>query len=364
MELAEFQAKLTREEERLLGVTGGISSTAEDHLKSELLEKLNQMAQTRNEIRYAEQQMESIKRRLDKLGEDHARWLEQKEQAGGRRKELKAKLEEAVQRIEEVRTRYVDVTHALKNKQAQVDELQGTVRKWEQRIDALVSRRDTMVEMQNDYDGFMHGVKEVLKAKNRPDGLRGIHGAVAELVKVPAKVEIAIETALGGALQHVVVGSEAEGREAISFLKRRQLGRATFLPLDVIRGRTVPDGERKILGSTPGFVGLGVDLISFDETYRPIFSSLLGHVVIAETLEDANRLAAKGQYRYRVVTLEGDVVNPGGSMTGGSQQKKTTSLLGRQRLIDEMGAEIRNTEAGLETLKRTLPGSSTILRQI
>lgn len=121
--------------------------------------------------------------------------------------------------------------------------------------------------------------------------------------------------------------------------------------MDVIRGRTVPDGERKILGSTPGFVGLGVDLISFDETYRPIFSSLLGHVVIAETLEDANRLAAKGQYRYRVVTLEGDVVNPGGSMTGGSQQKKTTSLLGRQRLIDEMGAEIRNTEAGLETLK-------------
>lgn len=100
-----------------------------------------------------------------------------------------------------------------------------------------------MREMANDYDGFIHGVKEVLKAKDRNE-LRGIRGAVAELMKVPAHVETAMETALGGALQHIVVDSEGNAREAIAFLKRRQLGRATFLPLDVIRGRSIQESEK------------------------------------------------------------------------------------------------------------------------
>ena len=224
----------------------------------------------------------------------------------------------------------------------------------------LISRRDTMKEMANDYDGFQQGVKEVLKAKTRKD-LRGIRGAVAELVKVPANVEVAIETALGGALQNIIVETEADGREAIAFLKRRQMGRATFLPMNVIRGRSISDHESQTLKSSKGFVGIAVDLVSFDSTYTNIFSSLLGNVVVAESLEDANHIAAKAQYRYRVVTLEGDVVNPGGSMTGGSLQKKSTNLLGRQRQIEELDAEIATSEGQLSGLRSQ---SSSLKREI
>ncbi|WP_281887691.1 chromosome segregation protein SMC [Paenibacillus sp. YYML68] len=348
--LAVTQGQLKAEEDRLLGVAGGTSSAEEDRLKGELLEVLNGTANARNEARYAEQQLEALSRRLDRLGEEHRRWRDQEASIVARKAALEKRLEKAVAGIEEVRNRYIQVSQGAKAKQSVAEEAQVAVRRWEQKLDALVSRRDTMLEMANDYDGFMHGVKEVLKAKGRGE-LRGIRGAVAELVKVPAHVEVAMETALGGALQHVVVASEADGREAIGFLKRRQLGRATFLPHDVIRGRSVPEQEQRSLQGMDGFVGIAVELVQFEETYRNIISSLLGNVIVAQTLETANRIAARVQYRYRVVTLEGDVVNPGGSMTGGSQQKKSTSLLSRQRQIEEMDKEIASSEEQLQQLR-------------
>lgn len=350
-QLTELTDTLSAEEDRLLGVAGGVSSEAEERLKAELLDTLNQMAQYRNEIRFADQHMESLSRRMDRMGEDEAKWTAQLAALMERRQALEQREQALAKQLDESRDQYVTLSQELKSKQDLLSEMQGMVRKWEQKIDALVSRRDTMREMQNDYDGFAHGVREVLKAKNRSDGLRGIHGAIAELLHVPADVELAIETALGGAMQNIVVENEALGREAIAFLKRKQLGRATFLPLDVIRGRSIPDHDRTSIGQLEGYVGIAVELIRFDDPYRNIMSSLLGSVIIAKSLEDANRIAARCQYRYRVVTLEGDVVNPGGSMTGGSLQKKTTSLLGRQRQIEELDREIQTSETQLLQLR-------------
>ncbi|MEF3303005.1 chromosome segregation protein SMC [Paenibacillus sp. GYB003] len=373
-EVTELTAKLTAEEERLLGVAGGVSSAEEEHLKAELLETMNRIAGARNEVRYAEQHIESISRRMERLDDEYAKWSGQHEQIGRKRQELGERAAKLAEELQQCRDRYAALGQEMKAKQELFGQAQDMVRKWEQKLEALVSRRDTMNEMQNDYDGFALGVKEVLKAKNRQDGLKGIHGAVAELVKVPADVEIAIETALGGALQNIVVENEASGREAIAFLKRRQAGRATFLPLDVIRGRSIPEHERKAVSDQGGFVGIAVHLVQFESKYENIVASLLGNVIVAATLEDANRIAAKCQYRYRVVTLEGDVVNPGGSMSGGSLQKKTSSLLGRKRQIEEMDKEIRSSEAQLgelrgklERLKRELAeGGRTLdeLRQL
>lgn len=351
--LEECRLALRAEEEKLLSVAGGTKSDEEERLKGELLEALNRLAQARNEARYAEQQIESLTRRGGRLDEERSRWRAELEALAGRKAELTAKLAQAQEESAALRQQFLDLSQGMRTKQGLLEEVQGAVRKWEQKLDALTSRRDTMREMQNDYDGFIHGVKEVLKAKNRSaDGLRGIHGAVAELVKVPAEVELAMETALGGAMQHVVVENEANGREAIAFLKRKQLGRATFLPLDVIRARSIPEQEARAVSGLPGFVGLAVDLVHYAPAYKDIVGSLLGNVIVAERLEDANRIAARCQYRYRVVTLEGDVVNPGGSMTGGSQQKKSSNLLGRQRQIEELDQEIKTSVSQLNDLRR------------
>ncbi|MDF2721865.1 MAG: chromosome partitioning protein Smc [Paenibacillus sp.] len=347
-ELEQIRARLTAEEERLLGVSVGVSSAAEDDLKADYVETLNKIAHVRNDIRFAEQSEESLARRLERMDEEYAKWAVLNKQIASKREQLQRRANKLASELQESREGHVSLSQELKSRQEAMSQLQESVRRTEQRLEALTSRRDTMRELQNDYDGFAQGVKEVLKAKSRPDGLKGIHGAVAELVKVPANVEIAIDTALGGAQQNVVVENEAFGREAIQFLKRRQAGRATFLPLDVIRGRSIPDHESRQLGGMSGFVGIAVELVRFDERYANIMSSLLGHVIIADKLEAANRIAAKCQYRYRVVTLEGDVVNPGGSMTGGSLQKKTSSLLGRNRQIEEMNKEIAGTNTQLK----------------
>ncbi|WP_010269668.1 chromosome segregation protein SMC [Paenibacillus senegalensis] len=349
-QLEDCRDKLTEEEDRLLGVSGGISSQTEEDLKAELLETLNRAAQSRNEIRYTEQQLEALAKRENRLDEEQSKWSSEQQRLHARKQELEALLQETGKQLEQFRARFAELTQSQRKRNELLDQAQATVRKWEQKLDALTSRRDTMKEMQNDYDGFMHGVREVLRAAKRPDGLQGIHGAVAELLKVPKEVETAVETALGGALQNIVVQSEAHGRQAIAFLKRKQSGRATFLPLDVIRGRSISHTDRRSIEEVAGFVGIASELVSFDPQYEAIMSSLLGHVIIAESLEQANRIAARCQYRFRVVTLEGDVVNPGGSMTGGSQHKKTTSLLGRKRQVEELDKEIRQSQAQLTDL--------------
>ncbi|MFD0711240.1 chromosome segregation protein SMC [Paenibacillus sp. GCM10027626] len=352
-ELAALRERLQQEEAQLLGAAASLSADAEEQLKSELLDVLSGMAQLRNEIRYAMQQEETLQRRGERLGDEETKWKEQHSKLTARQEQLRERLEETLTAITAAREKYASATEKQLEGQRLLDEVQAAARKWEQKLEALRSRRDTMKEMQDALDGFMQGVREVLKASRRSagSGLSGVHGAVAELVRVPEKLELAIETALGGALQHIVMSDERSARAAIAFLKQRQLGRATFLPLDVIRGRSIPEQEKRMIAGVEGYVGVAAELVTSEPQYSAIVHNLLGNVLIAETLEHANRIAAKCQYRFRVVTLEGDVVNAGGSMTGGSIQKKGASLLGRQRQIEQLDAEIVTTNRQLDQLK-------------
>ncbi len=355
-ELSTLRHRLAEEEAHLVGASDETVLSYEEQLKGELLEVLSAMAQARNEIRYAQQQQEAVQRRLERLGDDEARWQSQSEQLKERQAELEGQLKERRAELERVQARYLEEAERQKSLQGLQEEAQAALRKWEQRYDAITSRRDTMKEMQEDLDGFMHGVREVLKASRRQGGgaLAGVHGAVAELMRVPQQLEIAVETALGGALQHVVMSDERSARQAIAFLKQRQLGRATFLPLDVIKPRYVPEQDKRQVESMEGFVGVASELVECEETYVSIIRNLLGSVLIADNLEQANRIASRCQYRYRVVTLEGDVVNAGGSMTGGSLQKKGANLLSRTRQIEQLDQEIKDTEQQLHQLRDRL----------
>ncbi|RKP55419.1 chromosome segregation protein SMC [Cohnella endophytica] len=347
-ELSASSAKLADEEDRLALADG--STEVEERLKAELFDTLNAMAQARNDIRYGDGQREALERRVARIAEEEAKLLEQTEALQGKRERLEERIAEVTRTLAEVRDRYVAEGARSGELQRKLEEAQASVRRCEQKKDALVSRRDTIKELQNDYDGFQHGVREVLKASKRGN-LHGVHGAVAELVSVPGHLEVAIETALGAALQHIVMEDEKSSRTAIAYLKQRQSGRATFLPLDVIRPRSLSDSDRRVLEQAEGFIGVGSELVGSEPKYAAIVSSMLGNVLIAESLELANRIASRLQYRYRVVTRDGDVVNAGGSMTGGSLQKKSSSLLGRQRQLEELEREIKEAEVAREQAK-------------
>jgi chromosome segregation protein len=194
---------------------------------------------------------------------------------------------------------------------------------------ALKSRMSLLTEMERDYQGYSKAVKLVMQEAQRGI-LKNIHGTVAGLIKTDDKYTIAVETALGGAMQNIIVGTEEDGKEAINMLKRRDGGRATFLPISTIRGNVIND---KGLFTEEGFEGIALDLVRFDPKYEGVYMSLLGRVAIVEDMDDAIRISRKYKNSFRIVTLDGQVINAGGSMTGGSSGSNAGILSRANELV-------------------------------
>jgi chromosome segregation protein len=356
-EYTEIQHQLKEFESQLARVTKDLLVDVEQ-LKTDYIELLNQIASAKNDLRHLEQTVSSSEQRESRLKEQQANLARHQKEISERKLLVQDELLKVSQMLEQYLNAYKQGAERIKSFQSNKEEYRLRLQKLEQKIGSNTSKRDVLVEMQADYSGFMHGVKEILKAREK--GLQGIHGAVAELITVPKDLETAMEVALGGAMQHVVVENEAAARLAIQWLKREYAGRATFLPLDVIRSRKVTGTEEGRLQEIEGFIGVASDLIQSDEQYRKIVENLLGSVIVMKNLEHANLAARKSGYRYRFVTLDGDIVNPGGSMTGGTIQQKNANLLGRARQIEELEKEIsvcnQEKEALIKRLKEMEDG--------
>ncbi len=335
--MREATGELREAENQLASMVQALTDDVE-RLKGDYFEKINELTNLRNDIRHHQQTVQTSQVRVDRLLQEQAR-LEQEEAARLEKMEgYRQSLAEMERSIQAALSDYKALMDALRDSQAQIEAERRQLQQLEQRREASKSRLDMLKEMQADFAGFQQGVKEILKARER--GFSGIHGAVAELLIVPEKCETAIEVALGGALQNVVVDNEAVGREAIAYLKKHNAGRATFLPLDVIRPRSLAAEDRRIVEKEEGVIGIASGLVTYAEQYRSIIESMLGNVIVTETLQQANKVARACQYRYRVVTLDGDIVNAGGSMTGGTLKKSSTNLLGRSRQAEELEADM------------------------
>ena len=200
---------------------------------------------------------------------------------------------------------------------------------------ALLSRIKILTEMEKVHEGYSKAVKMVMGEAQR-GALKHIHGPVADLLKVPDQYTVAIETALGGAMQNIVVDREEDGKAVIQYLKRRDAGRATILPISSIRPGELREGQS--LARERGFVGIGDQLITFDAKYRNVFSNLLGRVAVMEDLDAAIAAARKYGYKFRIVTLDGQVLNPGGSMTGGSASR-SAGILSRANELERLNQQ-------------------------
>ena len=206
----------------------------------------------------------------------------------------------------------------------------------------ISSRASMLADMEKEYEGYSKSVKTVMRESAR-GSLHGVHGPVANLVKAPDRFALAIETALGGAMQSIVVDTQEQGKNAIELLKRQDAGRATFLPINTIKSselRRSPSGEE-------GYLGTAFELAEFDEKFRSIFSNLLARTVVAETLGDAVRMSKKFDNQLRIVTLDGQQINAGGSMTGGSAARNTGILSRANELkkLNEKKLELEKSAA-------------------
>ncbi len=222
-------------------------------------------------------------------------------------------------------------------------------------VRSMESRIDMLAAMEKEYEGFSKAVKTVMR-ESAHGALKGVHGPVANLLRAPDEYALAVETAIGGAMQNIVVDTQYDGRAAIELLKRQDAGRGTFLPIDVVNGAVMNNAPE----DDPGFVGVAFDLVKFDGKYRGIFANLLGRTVVAETLADAVRMSKKSGAHLRIVTLDGQLINSGGSMTGGSAAKGTGVLSRANELArlkdkrEELFARMEQCVKELDEAKREL----------
>ncbi|MFC5712178.1 chromosome segregation protein SMC [Thalassorhabdus alkalitolerans] len=320
--------------------------------KAEYIELLNEQAALRNEKRYVAEQKELLKSRLTRLSKENEDFLQERDSFNKVKVEAQLEEEKALKVVQSLTETFRELTEEQAILEEKAEEKEGQLFKAYRYIQETRSRKKVLEEMETDFSGFYQGVKSVLKERGRK--LSGIEGAVAELIQVPKPYETAVEIALGASLQHIVVKEESHARQAIEFLKSSRQGRATFLPLSAIQGRYLSSELLGKVSQNAGFIGIGADLIDTNSEYKKVIQSLLGQVVIAETLEDANQMAKKTGYRVRIVTLDGDIVNPGGSMTGGSVNKNSARLLGRQRELEELRSKLSDMEKKTEKAEQTV----------
>ncbi|MBN6887126.1 chromosome segregation protein [Cytobacillus horneckiae] len=321
-----------------------------ENLKSEYIDLLNRQAAAKNEKQMIDRQSNQQETRHSKLESDNAKYIDE-------RKQIESQKDSIQHRFKEINEKLEEHVHLYRKEERKLESLKGAYEKQEktlyqafQYLQQAKSRQEMLEELDEDYSGFFQGVKEVLKA--RETKLNGIQGAVAELITVPKEFETAIEIALGGAMQHIVVDTEADGRQAIQYLKKNGYGRATFLPLSAIKKKFINEAQLQLVKQHGAFIGVASSLLQFDTKYSVAIESLLGNVLVAKDIKGANELAKILQYRVRIVTLEGDVVNPGGSMTGGAVKQNKSSILSRKTELEELKQKIVGMNQKTENMEK------------
>ena len=328
--------------------------------KSTAFESMQQIVDLRNEIRSLENEQENRQRKREQL------------------KKTLADLEEAYNLLSERHENIINEQQSITNSIALVQEqmsklvakntddqkgLGEVVRKrntLNEALSSLQTRVDLLENMQRVYDGFGRSVKTLLSAES--PWRNGIIGVVAELFQVQAPYVTAIETALGGSVQNLVTKDVATAKQAIEFLKKTKDGRATFLPLDTIRPTLLRNDEAALV-KLPGIIGIASELVQCDENLLPVAKFLLGRVLVAENMDAAIKAAKANNYRLRIVTLEGELINPGGSITGGSSRHKESGFLSRKNEIILAKENVDNINRQILTTQENIETSEVIVKQ-
>lgn len=301
-----------------------------EEIKDQYYTLISEQSDVNNDIRFLEHTIQENETKQSRLDSRLLDVYEQLKTIQADITQTKANFDEAQRKLSKVERDLAQCEQQLTQTKAQQKEYEDKLHQAYRYNEKLKSRIDSLATQQEEYSFFFNGVKHILKAKNK--NLTGIHGAVADVIQVPSQLTKAIETALGASLQHVIVNSEKDGRAAIQYLKQQGLGRATFLPLNVIQPRHLATDIYRTAQQATGFMSVAAEAITTDQQYEKVIQNLLGNTIIVDDLKNANALARDIKYRTRIVTLDGDIVNPGGSMTGGGDRKSKSILAQKDEL--------------------------------
>ena len=256
--------------------------------------------------------------------------------------EIESKRNKILSDLEEVNIEKQEADRKIKDFDSKINMLSGEKRIKESKLKFLI-------ETEKEKEGYIKSVKTLLKDCETTKELgKGMHGVLANIIEVPEEYQTAIEMCLGSSLQNIVTENEEDAKRLIEHLRKNNLGRASFLPITSVKGKKL----EKIRGKNTGVMGIASDLIQYSKKYENIVQNLLGRTVIVQDMDTAIRVAKDNGYSFRIITVEGDVINPSGAMTGGSVAKKTVNILGRGREIEKLQKEIKKLEEQIQKLEK------------
>ena len=311
-------------------------------------EKNGELYSKLTEARLMLQQAEKTKADIAERLESDKKSAEDREQAAenhkARRKALNGELERLNEEKSELENKLVGYKKLYDSKNAKLTESRTIYEQMRRTLDGKRQKLETLSDIEKNMVGYFSSVKAVINAGKRGQ-IGGIHGTVADIISVDKKYAAAVETALGNALQNIVVDSEETAKRCIRFLKDSNGGRATFYPITSVKGSYL---NQNGLENEDGFEGIAAELVRCDGKYRDIISSVLGRTAVADDINSAVRIAKKYGYKFRIVTLDGQIINAGGSLTGGSL-KETNGIISRKQEIDTLGADIAQLSEKIKT---------------
>ena len=337
---AEVNA-VTKEWKELVDQLATLTQGNEAKLKetqADYIDTLQQETKLKNQDRYLEKSMETNELNKERIEE-------RKDKLAAELAELKKSMNEEIEKKETAEAEIASITTEIGHYRKDVTTLRVAkelksqeLSEKERELQNLEAHYRSLKHVSEDYAGYYQGVKEVLKHKQ---SISGVIGAVAELLTVPEQYATAIEIALGANSQHIIVENETSAAQAIQFLKQKRAGRATFLPITVIKSRSLPTNVQYHIEQVEGVIGVASKLVEVSDKYKTIMENILGTTIVTKTLYQAQQLAKELNYRYRIVTLEGEVVNAGGSMTGGATNaKQNQSIVRRNSQLQKITEEV------------------------
>lgn len=342
--IGEEKAQAEENRQKLDEEIGKVSGKIET-AKAGIIRLLGERTDIKTDRQRAETLMEQLSLRESELNSRELILRSDRKEEDSSRTDLEGQKKEAEQQAGNLRLQSQKLNLDLKD--AQEAFVSGSEQLAAARDDyqRQTARFDTLRSITERYEGYGQATRRVMEQKDRVPGIRGV---VADLIRTSKKYELAVETALGGSIQNIVTDNESTAKSMIALLKENKFGRATFLPLTAMR---TPDFSQKGALNEQGVIGLASDLVSFDEEFRALAGHLLGRTLVADTIDHAIAIARKYHYSLRIVTLEGEQLTPGGSMTGGAF-RSSSNLLGRRREMDDLKKSLAKKKAALDKLEK------------
>ena len=343
----KFQKELEEKEEELRKITEKLSSKELEieGYKTKVSENTDRKYELQGDVHKEGINFENFEKREKQIQNEIASNISeldstrmQKEDIAKEFYEIDSKRNKIVKSLEEISAKKEEADKKIKLYENNINAYQSEKRIKESRLKFLE-------ETEREKEGYIKSVKSLLKdCENIKELGKGMHGVLANIIEVPEKFQTAIEMCLGASLQNIVTDTEEDAKKLVEHLRKNNLGRASFLPITSVRGKKLD----KIKGKDAGVLGIASDLIKYSKKYEQIVTNLLGRTVIVDNMDTAIKLAKQNGYSFRIITVEGDVINPSGAITGGSVAKKTVNILGRGREIEKLQKEINTLEGKIK----------------